>query len=111
MFQLDFSYIVPKKLEESGVTKYSTKQKSSSGYMWTFIDNASENITYKEMVTYTQFDGLTLLYPEVKKSDKYEFECEHNSEHFVINKCNINGHAYKVEFSEQLIKPSNQLVE
>jgi hypothetical protein len=45
------------------------------------------------------------------RQNSHTFFCEPLSEHFVVIRCNINGHSFKMEFSEQLLKPEDTLVQ
>jgi len=91
------------------IMKISTKKKSESGYLWTIVDNGEKDKKFKQVVNYTKFEGLTLMPPYSGTS--YELNCEPGNSACVVIKCNIDGHAYTEQISEQIIMPDDSLID
>ena len=93
--------------------------------MWMYVKNDVEGMTYKENITFKKacegITGMTMNLPKefskmVSEKDTGEkhaegedttlnFECKKGDTLIEIVKCSIDGHSYKVEYSEQLVFP------
>ena len=49
--------------EAKKIVKVSTLKKTESGYLWSLIKNQETSAKYKEVVSYSKFEGLQLMAP------------------------------------------------